>query len=229
MKNPIINSVSLVETITENNGFISSIELAKVCGQRHSDFNKKAEKVLGEGVRKFSHTHINPQNHQEYIVLMLPEREACLMAMSYSYELQAQVFDAYTAYRKALMDIAAANTIEEVQEIVLSLKDKRMNHIIELNRQGKYIGKSVSLVLKESIDTPLQMIEDLRKISESLPVVKGGREKFWQNTYLTVERLRKEYRVNAKNFSTEIYHQYEQVLHYCTKRMKQVVKLNNSK
>lgn len=85
-------------------------------------------------MRNFSHTSVNEQNNQTYTYLLLPEREACLMAMSYSYELQATVFDAYTAYRKALMNIAAATTIEEVQEVVLSLKDKRMNHIVELNR-----------------------------------------------------------------------------------------------
>ena len=84
--------------ITEKNGVnvMSSLDLAKLCvGDKkdsHSDFMKKAKKVLGEGLGKFSDTYLNSQN-KELRCLMLPEREACLMAMSYSYELQAKVYD----------------------------------------------------------------------------------------------------------------------------------------
>lgn len=60
---------------------------------RHSDFMRKCLDVLGEGVRNFSDTHLNPQNGQTYGLYRFPKREACLMAMSYSYELQALVYD----------------------------------------------------------------------------------------------------------------------------------------
>lgn len=219
---------NLVNIIEANNGLISSVELAKVCvgesKDAHPNFMKKAEKVLGKDIVNFYDISKDAYGRDRK-VLLLPEREACLMAMSYSYELQAAVFDAYTAYRQALLNIAAATTIEEVQEVVLSLKDKRMNHIVELNKQGKFIGKSVSLVLQESIDTPKQMIEDLKTISESMTVVSGGRERFWENAYTIVEKLRKVYRMEAKDFNPIVYSEYEQVLHYCTKRMKHAVKL----
>ena len=61
---------------------------------------KKAERVLGEGVVKFYDTYTSKQG-KSLQCLMLPEREACLMAMSYSYELQAYVFDAWQELKNA--------------------------------------------------------------------------------------------------------------------------------
>ncbi|SPJ21258.1 Phage antirepressor protein KilAC domain protein [Prolinoborus fasciculus] len=70
---------------------------------RHADFMAKVPKVLGDkGLRNFSDTYIHHQNGQTYPCFKLPKREACLMAMSYSYELQAQVFDRMTAMEEAL-------------------------------------------------------------------------------------------------------------------------------
>lgn len=64
---------------------------------RHDHFMAKVPKVLGEGgVPKFRDTYTNPQNGQQYAIYQFPKREACLMAMSYSYELQAKVFDRMT-------------------------------------------------------------------------------------------------------------------------------------
>lgn len=65
---------------------------------RHDHFMAKVPKVLGEGgVPKFRDTYVNPQNGQTYPCYRFPKREACLMAMSYSYELQAKVYDRMTA------------------------------------------------------------------------------------------------------------------------------------
>ena len=62
-----------------------------------SDFMAKVPKVLGEGgVPKFRDTYTNPQNGQQYAIYRFLKREACLMAMSYSYDLQAKVFDRMT-------------------------------------------------------------------------------------------------------------------------------------
>lgn len=69
----------------------------------HADFMKKVPKVLGEGgVGNFSDTYIHPQNGQKYPCYRFPKREACLMAMSYSYDIQAKVFDRMTALEDAL-------------------------------------------------------------------------------------------------------------------------------
>ena len=69
---------------------------------RHDNFMAKVPQVLGEeGVLKFKDTYTHPQNGQQYPCYRFPKREACLMAMSYSYELQAKVFDRMTELEEA--------------------------------------------------------------------------------------------------------------------------------
>lgn len=91
---------------------MSSVDLAGLCvgdaKDSHSNFMKKAAKVLGDGVVNFYDTYLSVQG-KELQCLMLPEREACLMAMSYSYELQAWVYDQWQAKKvskPALPDFA---------------------------------------------------------------------------------------------------------------------------
>lgn len=69
---------------------------------RHDDFMRKVPGVLGElHAPKFIGTQTYGNNNTRHIY-QFPKREACLMAMSYSYELQAQVFDRMTAMEEAL-------------------------------------------------------------------------------------------------------------------------------
>lgn len=64
---------------------------------RHDHFMVKVPKVLGENYApKFLGTQ-GYGNNNTRAIYNLPKREACLMAMSYSYELQAKVFDRMTA------------------------------------------------------------------------------------------------------------------------------------
>jgi hypothetical protein len=85
-----------IQTLSSGLKTMNSLDLAYLCvGQSkdaHSDFIKKAKKVLGEGLGNFSDTYTTVQN-KELTCYNLPEREACLMAMSYSYDLQAFVYD----------------------------------------------------------------------------------------------------------------------------------------
>lgn len=68
----------------------------------HKDFLAKVPQVLGEGVcGKFLTPYRHSQNGQMYPMYTFPKREACLMAMSYSYELQAKVFDRMTALEQS--------------------------------------------------------------------------------------------------------------------------------
>ena len=64
---------------------------------RHDHFCTKAIEVLGkDNAPKFLGTQIYGNNNMREI-FVFPKREACLMAMSYSYEIQAEVFDRMTA------------------------------------------------------------------------------------------------------------------------------------
>ena len=70
---------------------MSSLDLAKLCvGDKkdaHSDFVKKMKKVIDEDMLGNFSEHVKYAKGTRTIY-NLPEREACLMAMSYSYELQ---------------------------------------------------------------------------------------------------------------------------------------------
>lgn len=67
---------------------------------RHDHFMAKVPKVLSDAAPNFLGTDFYANGtgaRIERSIYILPKREACLMAMSYSYELQAKVFDRMTA------------------------------------------------------------------------------------------------------------------------------------
>lgn len=84
-------------TVQKHNNIdvMSSVDLAELCGVRHDHFMTKAQKVLGDTLPNFREREKYNNGRNERTILMLPEREACLMAMSYSYELQAKVYDSW--------------------------------------------------------------------------------------------------------------------------------------
>lgn len=92
LMNPSVTMSSL-----ELVAFINDGRQAGAPELRHDSFMAKVPKVLGESAQNFLDTYIHPQNSQKYLRYLFPKREACLMAMSYSYELQAKVFDRMTA------------------------------------------------------------------------------------------------------------------------------------
>lgn len=98
--NPIMNTAGsgpITMTSLELVDFINSQRKEGEAELRHDHFMAKVPKVLGDGgVPNFRDTYIHPQNGQTYQCFRFPKREACLMAMSYSYELQAKVFDRMT-------------------------------------------------------------------------------------------------------------------------------------
>ncbi|MFD1691750.1 hypothetical protein ACFSHR_10060 [Azotobacter chroococcum] len=72
---------------------------------RHDHFMAKVPKVLGEAAPKFMGTDLYANGTGGMIkrdIYRFPKRESCLMAMSYSYELQAAVFDHMTALEERL-------------------------------------------------------------------------------------------------------------------------------
>lgn len=94
-------SLELVDYINDSRKFDE-----KPVQLRHADFMAKVPKVLGiETSEKFRSSYL-AGNGEQRPCYRFPKREACLMAMSYSYELQAQVFDRMTAMEN---HIAAQN------------------------------------------------------------------------------------------------------------------------
>nr|WP_315401770.1 hypothetical protein [uncultured Duganella sp.] len=98
---PALSSMEMVGFINEDRKARATKDKPFV-ELRHESLMTKARKVLGEGVQNFLGTYQHPQNGQTYDCCYLPKREACLIAMSYSYELQARVWDRMVALEAEL-------------------------------------------------------------------------------------------------------------------------------
>lgn len=99
---PTMSSLEMVE-------FINSQRKEGEAELRHDNFMAKVQKVLGEedalnlkGIYKDAYGRDKP-------CYRFPKREACLMAMSYSYELQAKVYDRMTELEERQRPISLPN------------------------------------------------------------------------------------------------------------------------
>ena len=116
-----MSSLELVE-------FINSQRKEGEAVVRHSDFLAKVLKVLGsEYSENFRSTYI-AENGKQNPCYVFPKREACLMAMSYSYELQAAVFDKMTALEAQAMQpfdpMAALSDPNALRGLLLGYSEK---------------------------------------------------------------------------------------------------------
>ncbi|VUC76165.1 Uncharacterised protein [Raoultella terrigena] len=125
----------------------------------HKNFMAKVPKVLGGTSAKFLADDIFTSGNGAQSVRKIcnfPKREACLMAMSYSYELQAAVYD-YMEELDRQRDGYLAHTINELQHIVTSARQfsdedssdaghrlrKRQDDLVLLEK-AEYLVKNLS-------------------------------------------------------------------------------------
>jgi phage antirepressor YoqD-like protein len=78
----------------------------------HKDFLRKVPLVLKGGERNFTLSYLSSQN-KELPMYVFPKREAMLMAMSYSYDIQASVYDAWETAEKKLSGFSVPTTFKE--------------------------------------------------------------------------------------------------------------------
>lgn len=105
--NSTINTANSVPTMTslEIVEFINNHRQANGNNTvlRHDHFMIKVPEVLGEmNAPKFLGTQTYGNNNTRS-VYNFPKREACLMAMSYSYDLQAEIYDRMTAMEQHIL------------------------------------------------------------------------------------------------------------------------------
>lgn len=125
---------------------------------QHKHFLKKVPKVLGENQSaNFSSDYIDNKG-RSYPCFKFPKREACLMAMSYSYELQAQVFDHMTELEaesgfgftiqqlQHMLAVARKASDEDSSDAGRRLR-KRQDDLAILNRAEKLIGDISQMAL----------------------------------------------------------------------------------
>jgi len=95
--NTLSTSATITMTSLELVDYINSQRGEGESELRHRDFTAKVPKVLGEEMSEKFRTSLKDAYGRDQPGYRLPKREACLMAMSYSYDLQAKVFDRMTA------------------------------------------------------------------------------------------------------------------------------------
>lgn len=175
------NPESVTMTSLELVEFINSQRGEGESALAHADFMKKVPKVLGEtGAGNFSDTYRHQQNGQIYPCYRFPKREACLMAMSYSYDLQAKVFDKMTALEtkstidpmKALSDPAIMRgLLLTYTEKVITLENKvheQEPKVQAFNRiasaEGMLNLQTAGKVLQQPPNKFIQKLRELRWI-----------------------------------------------------------------
>ena len=77
---------------------MTSREIADLTGKEHRNVMRDARKMLAElhgegGLLSFEHTHVDPQNGQEYPALRLPKREMLILVSGYSVVMRARIID----------------------------------------------------------------------------------------------------------------------------------------
>ncbi|HGG5995232.1 TPA: Rha family transcriptional regulator [Salmonella enterica subsp. diarizonae serovar 61:r:z53] len=129
----------------------------------HDNFLKKVPKVLGENdCRKFLRQY-KDSTGRDLPCYNFPKREACLMAMSYSYELQAAVYD-YMEELEHQKGGYLGYTISELQNIVASARQYSDD---DSSDAGKRLRKRQGdLVLLEKAEA---LVSSLGQLSLSLP------------------------------------------------------------
>lgn len=127
---------------------------------RHDHFMTKVPEVLGEmNAPKFSGTQSYGNNNTRSIY-NFPKREACLMAMSYSYDIQAEIYDRMTA----------------MEQHILMLN--RPSYMIEdpVARAKKWIEEETA---KQAVETKLveavQVIEVMQPTVDAYELIAGKR------------------------------------------------------
>lgn len=112
----------------------------------HADFMKKAVEVLGANAGNFSGIYRDSRNREQQCY-RFPKRESCLMAMSYSYDLQAAVFDHMTALEAKLGDprYAVPRTRAEALRLAADLEEQNATLQLENHRQAERIDSLEAL------------------------------------------------------------------------------------
>ena len=182
-------SLELVDYINDSRKFDE-----KPVQLRHADFMAKVPKVLGiETSEKFRSSYL-AGNGEQRPCYRFPKREACLMAMSYSYELQAQIFDRMTAMEnhiaaQNLPSYAIDDPIERAKKWIEEEKQKQLaiqerDHAIATKaeigsrREATAMGR-LSAKVKEVESLKVQLDKSLDFASIKSVEIATGRKFGW--------------------------------------------------
>ncbi len=167
---PTMSSIQMVEYINADRQ--SKAEVAglpfpckKYRKLRHDNFMNKVPKVLGElQSPKFLGDYLDDKGRTQPCY-NFPKREACLMAMSYSYELQAEVYD-YMDELDHQRGGYLGHTIGELQGIVAAARQQSDEDSSDAGRRLR--KRKDDLVLLKKAECLVNSLSQL-----SLPFIEG--------------------------------------------------------
>ncbi|OZV01793.1 Rha family transcriptional regulator [Enterobacter cloacae] len=134
---------------------------------QHKHVLAKSPKVLGEGYSAKFLAQYSDSTGRELPCYQYPKREACLMAMSYSYELQAKVYD----YMEELDRQAHGYLNYSVQELQAIVAGARKVSDEDSSDAGRRLRKRQDdLVLLEKAESLVESLSQLK-----LDFVGGGK------------------------------------------------------
>jgi hypothetical protein len=163
---PTMSSLELVE-------FINASRQPGESELRHDSFMVKVPKVLGDLAPKFSGTsfYVNGAgNKVPRTIYTSPKREACLMAMSYSYDLQAKVYDRMTALEQAT--VTRATPAIDAPAGASAGSSEATYSLTEMLKKCKLTARQANQILRDA--------GILTKLTR--PSSKGGVREFWSIT-----------------------------------------------
>ncbi|MFL1548799.1 phage antirepressor protein [Pseudomonas sp. D47] len=131
----------------------------------HADFMKKVPRVLKKDAGKFSDIYFDSMNRRQKCY-RFPKRESCLMAMSYSYDLQAAVFDYMTELEQRLAQQNAfvlPRTRAEAMRLAADLEEQNEVLALENQQQAETIASLESLFMTG--ETPTQFCKRLNGVN----------------------------------------------------------------
>ncbi|EOS94818.1 Rha family transcriptional regulator [Erwinia tracheiphila] len=131
---------------------------------RHDQFLAKVPKVLGECIDGSGRT---------LPCYYLTKREACLMAMSYSYELQTKVFDRMTALEQANVPVPQipANKSDQIQAGLLIVESAtRLLNLSQSSRLGalQELAGLPALMPVYAIDAPSDAVDGSSRLTAAI-------------------------------------------------------------
>lgn len=172
---PTMSSLEMVDYINANRKAKAESEgLLFPCKKyrklEHRSFMKKVPKVLGDAAAKFfaTDTYINGTGGVvERDICNFPKREACLMAMSYDYELQAQIFDYMTELERNING-DLVYTIQQMENIVSTARKASDEDSSDAGRRLRQRQDDLPL-----LDKAEKLVKDFRQFSFEL--IGGGK------------------------------------------------------
>jgi len=156
--NVTMTSIELVE-------FINSQRKNDEAILTHADFMKKVPKVLSEKDTGFNSDIYLDSYGREQRCFKFQKREACLMAMSYSYDIQAKVFDRMTELEQQR---AIPQNYAQAMRLAADLYEQNEQLAIERDHAIATKAQISDKKTAQAMNTASQAVKKLKKVEAEI-------------------------------------------------------------